>query len=125
MQDVVDPFTRRAHRSGIAQVYLPEIDPVIISSQIRCFAGEVVVDSADFFAALYQGSRQGRSDKPCDSRNQIFRHAVVPRICSCGSAYRPTLDSEGEGSFEANSENSTAGGSALVLGPEGRLGKIL
>ena len=77
MQDVVDPFTGGAHRSGIAQVRLPEVDLVLKAGKVRCLSGQVVVHPADVLPAFYQGSRQGRSDEARDSRDQIFRHAVI------------------------------------------------
>ena len=75
MQDVVDSFTRSAHRCRVAQVSLAEVDLLKNPVKIRGLAGEKVIDPANLFSAIHQGSCQRRSDKARDSRDQIFRHA--------------------------------------------------
>jgi hypothetical protein len=59
MQDVVDSLTGGAHRRSVAQVCLPEVDPAIKPVKVRRLSGQVVIDSANFVPAFYQGSRQG------------------------------------------------------------------
>ena len=59
MQDVVDSLTGGAYCRSIAQVGLSEVDQAIKPGKVGRLPGQVVVDSADLFAAFHQGPRQG------------------------------------------------------------------
>jgi threonine dehydratase len=69
MQDVFDAFAGSAHRRGVAQICLPEVDPAQKPLKVRSLSGQVIIDSANFVPTFYQGSRQGGANETSDSRN--------------------------------------------------------